>query len=206
MIKNPVNIKLLTNVAVVRLKKGNRKFELAAYRKQARNDLWLWRAASGSIAALLVLGLLQLGILTLGARWDSSLNTTVTHQRPLVQEIQAKEALAKGVEERDTKLLLPLEMASVIGTLNQRGSIVFTKSVVNRTQSQYVITLTCQTQNSPEVELFKTAIENLQTVENVVVSQPRTANGRTDFTLTVTFKPDAIKPSAAPTVATNKTT
>ena len=176
--------------------------ELAAFRKQARNDLWLWRAASGSIAALLVLGLLQLGILTLGARWDSSLNTTVTHQRPLVQEIQAKEALAKGVEERDTKLLLPLEMASVIGTLNQRGSIVFTKSVVNRTQSQYVITLTCQTQNSPEVELFKTAIENLQTVENVVVSQPRTANGRTDFTVTVTFKPDGLKPSAAPTVAT----
>jgi ribosome maturation protein SDO1 len=39
MIKNPVNIKLLTNVAIVRLKKGNRKFELAAYRNKVIN----WR-------------------------------------------------------------------------------------------------------------------------------------------------------------------
>jgi ribosome maturation protein SDO1 len=39
MIKNPVNIKLLTNVAVVRLKKGKRHFELAAYRNKVIN----WR-------------------------------------------------------------------------------------------------------------------------------------------------------------------
>lgn len=176
--------------------------ELAAFRKQARNDLWLWRAASGSVAALLVLGLLQLGIVTLGARWDTSLQLTITQQRPIVKEITDKEDLARNVEERDTKMLLPLEMATVIGALPQRGSIVFTRSTVNLTESPYVITLVCQTQNSPEVELFKSAIENLPTVDRVVITQPKTTNGRTDFTLTVTFKPDAIKPSAAPAVAT----
>jgi hypothetical protein len=176
--------------------------ELAAYRKQARNDLWLWRAASGSVAALFLLGLFQIAILTLGVRWDTSLALTISHQRPLVREIMDKEDLARNVEERDTKLALPLEMASVIGSLPQRGSIFFSRSVVNLAESPYVITLTCQTQNSPEVELFKTAIENLPSVEKVVVTQPRTNAGRTDFTVTVTFKPDAIKPSAAPAVPT----
>jgi hypothetical protein len=176
--------------------------ELAAYRKQARHDLWLWRAASGSVAALFLLGLLQVAIMTLGARWDTTLGLTISQQRPLVREITEKENLARNVEERDTKLLLPLEMATVIGQLPQRGSIFFQRSVVNLAESPYVITLTCQTQNSPEVELFKAAIENLPSVEKVVVTQPRTTNGRTDFTVTVTFKPDAIKPSAAPVVAT----
>ena len=39
MIKNPVNVKLLTNVAIVRLKKQKRNFELACYRNKVIN----WR-------------------------------------------------------------------------------------------------------------------------------------------------------------------
>ena len=39
MIKNPVNVKLLTNVAIVRLKKQKRNLELACYRNKVIN----WR-------------------------------------------------------------------------------------------------------------------------------------------------------------------
>jgi hypothetical protein len=176
--------------------------ELTAWRKKVRNDLWLWRAAAGSVAALILLGVLQVGILTLGARWDASLAARYSQQRPVVQEIQAKEALAKGVEERDSKLLLPLEMVSAISALPQRGSIVFTKSVANLTESPYVVTLTCQTPNSPEVELFLAALKSLPSVEDAKVSNNTTRGGQTSFTLSVTFKADGLKPSAAPTVAT----
>jgi len=178
--------------------------ELAAFRKQVRNDLWLWRAAAGSIAALLVLGFLQLAIVTLGARWDTSLITTVNQQRPLVKEIQDKENLAKGVEERDTKQLLPLEMISTISALAQRGSIVFTRMVTNATEDLHVITLACQTQNSPEVELFLNAVKNLPAVEDAKVSGNNSRGAQVTFNLTVTFKADALKPTALPTVATNK--
>jgi len=40
MINTPVNQKVLTNVAVVRLKKGGKKFELACYRNKVIN----WRS------------------------------------------------------------------------------------------------------------------------------------------------------------------
>jgi ribosome maturation protein SDO1 len=40
MIKTPQNLKLLTNVAVVRLKKGGKKFELACYHNKVLN----WRS------------------------------------------------------------------------------------------------------------------------------------------------------------------
>lgn len=40
MIKNPQNLKLLTNVAVVRLKKSGKKFELACYQNKVLN----WRS------------------------------------------------------------------------------------------------------------------------------------------------------------------
>jgi len=44
MIKNPMNQKLLTNVAVVRLKKGGKKFELACYHNKVMN----WRSKQES--------------------------------------------------------------------------------------------------------------------------------------------------------------
>lgn len=44
MIKNPMNQKLLTNVAVVRLKKAGKKFELACYHNKVMN----WRAKQES--------------------------------------------------------------------------------------------------------------------------------------------------------------
>lgn len=40
MIKTPQNVKLLTNVQVVRLKKGNQKFEIACY----PNKIADWRS------------------------------------------------------------------------------------------------------------------------------------------------------------------
>ena len=42
MLKQPVGQKLLTNIAVVRLKKQNKKFELACY----RNKVTDWRNKS----------------------------------------------------------------------------------------------------------------------------------------------------------------
>jgi ribosome maturation protein SDO1 len=39
MIQTPVNQKLLTNVAIIKLKKGGKQFELACYRNKIGN----WR-------------------------------------------------------------------------------------------------------------------------------------------------------------------
>lgn len=50
MIKTPVNQKLLTNVAVVRLKRGGKKFELACYHNKVMN----WRSKQeGNLAEVL---------------------------------------------------------------------------------------------------------------------------------------------------------
>jgi hypothetical protein len=178
--------------------------ELTAWRKKVRNDLWLWRATAGSVAAMLMIGILQLAMVFLGDRWDKSLNLTINRNRPLVAEIETKEEIAKTVEERLNKLFLPLEGMTAIWALPQRGSIVFNRSVANAEQNPYVITLGCQTPNSQDVEAFRTAVGNLPTVERAEVSKNSTASGRTSFDLTVTFKPDALKAAVAATVATNK--
>jgi hypothetical protein len=178
--------------------------ELTAWRRKVRNDLWLWRATAGSVAAMLVIGCLQLAMIFLGDRWDKSLVLTISRNRPLVAEIETKEEIAKTVEERLNKLFLPLEGMTAIYALPQRGSITFNRSVANAEQNPYVITLGCQTPNSQDVEAFRTAIANLPSVERAEVSKNSTANGRTSFDLTVTFKPDALKAAVAATVATNK--
>ena len=76
--------------------------------------------------------------------------------------------------------------------------------VTNATEDLHVITLACQTQNSPEVELFLNAVKSLPAVEDAKVSGNNSRGAQVTFNLTVTFKADALKPTALPTVATNK--
>lgn len=173
--------------------------ELRVYRSGQRRDLWLWRAASGSVAALFLLGALELGLKFGGGLWNEALAAKISAQTPSVTDIEAKRALAESVENRVQRRLLPLEMASVVMNrdIPEVGSIIFTTATASINAGLYVLNLSGDAANAGEFDLYRQAIARLEPVESVQVVDQR-VNQRTTFQLLISFFPDALQPAAAP--------
>jgi len=174
--------------------------ELRLFRSGQSRDLWLWRAASGSVAALFLLGLLELGLKFGGGLWNEALGAKISAQTPSVQDIRGKLALAESVENRVQRRLLPLEMASVAmnRSMPEVGSIIFNNASANLNNGLYVLNVTGETGNAGEFDVYRQALGRLPSVDAVEVLDTR-AGQRTTFQLLVSFVPDALQPSTPPT-------
>jgi len=172
------------------------KADLAARRRGLARDLLFWRVAVGCVLAL---GLLAVGELGLGlgrGLWQKSRQLQVAAQKPTVDKIMNAQALATRIEDLATKRLLPMEMISIVAA-KIPGNIRFSRVTTEARELERVI-IDARTDNSGEITLFKTALEALPEVASVEISGQRTASSTTNFTLTTTFKPGAVKPAAAP--------
>ncbi len=175
------------------------KDELSALRASRRRDVILWRVALGCAAALALLAggeVARVG----GLQWQKVRQTKLAAQRPRVEAIMASNALATRIEDLATKRLMPMEMLTIVlggadSSLLPPG-MMFTNVKAGTASGLYTLVVDAQTNNAGQVSVYQTALEKLPACEKVDVQLKGTRGDLTTFTLTITFKPEAVKPAA----------
>jgi hypothetical protein len=181
------------------------KGELADLRNARKRDVVLWRVALGAAAALLLLAVGEFALMG-GRAWQQVRMRQYNAQKPLVDKIAKVHELTNRIEDLQTKRLLPLEMVTqIVGENNERvpPDILFTRMHTEQSQGLYTLVVDAKTQNPPQINAYEAAVKNLPSVQSAVVSNIQTTGSSASFRLTVTFKPEALKPTAT-TVASSR--
>lgn len=169
------------------------KGDLASLRGARQRDVILWRVCLGCAAAFLLLAVGELALQG-GKQWQKVRVAKQRAQQPTVEKIMASQALAYRIDELATKRLLPFEMIVLISS--KKGDIQFTRAYTKKDKGLYTIFVDAKTNNAAQIPTFKTALKQLAECESVESIDERIRNETATFTLIVTFKPDAVKPSS----------
>lgn len=175
------------------------KDELAALRSARRRDVILWRTVLGCAAAILLMGLGELALAGAGL-WQKNRVRQYNAQKPRVDKIESKFTLANRIEELATKRLLPLEMVTqLVGEKNERipPEIQFTRVQADTSRGLYTVYVEGKTSNPAQVNVYETTLKAVPACQTVEAKFSQLAGDKATFTLTVTFKPDALKPTGA---------
>lgn len=167
------------------------KADLAALRNARKRDVILWRVVIGMIAGIVLLGLGELALLG-GRQWQIVRNKEYAAQKPHVDKIMSLHELANRIEDIATKRLLPIEMVTA-AAIAKPGEVVFISAQTERSRGLYTLVVRAYTTNSAQVNAYESALRALPTVESANAAIERMSNDRTNFVLTVVFKPDALK-------------
>jgi hypothetical protein len=134
-----------------------------------------------------------------GRMWQKTRIAQVNAQKPGVEKTTALNKLADRIEEFSTKRLLPFEMIKLLRA-KLPPSVAFTRFTTGTTAETmdgglYQVVAEAQTNNAADVATYQSALEGDKAVfDRVVVDNHGLRNGLTTFKLTVTFKPEALKP------------
>lgn len=176
------------------------KGELEALRAARKRDVILWRVTLAGAAALLLLGLAEVALVG-GHGWQQVRLAKVRGNQPLVADIELRNEQAKRIEELSTKRLLPLEMmTALVGEDLERlpGEIRFNTVQAAQSRGLYKIVVRGHTNNTAQIPIYQRSLQTLPEVEKVEPHVEGTRGDMTIFTLTVTFKPGALKPVVPP--------
>jgi hypothetical protein len=167
------------------------KAELAARLRERARNLYLWRAFMGSAAAIVVAAAVQFGLQG-GRLWLKSEQARKAEQAPTVQKIETKHNLANHIEELSTRRLMPIRMLEILNGKRPK-TIWFSQA---RTKGLYVLEVDGQTNTTSDVFNYQAALKELPACDNVELGPTTDRGGITRFTITVTFKPEALGPGA----------
>jgi hypothetical protein len=172
------------------------KAELAALRAARGRDVLLWRLTVGAAAALVLLGLGELGLVG-GRFWQQSRTAIVRAQQPTVLKIMSSQSLANRIDELATKRLLPFEMITQMIAPEDRKpkEIQFVRVRAKTSDGINKIEVDCTSSNDALLPVYKNTLSALPTVQSVEDLNFQTRNGTATFTLVVTFKPETLKPA-----------
>lgn len=180
------------------------KSELALLRSSRRRDVMLWRVAMGAVAALFLLGIGELALMG-GRAWEQVRVRQYTAQKPLVDRISGVHKLTNRIEDFATKRLLPMEMLTqVVGENLERkpAEIQFTRVSADQSAGLYTLIVDARTNDPAQVNAYEATLKNLPSVQSADAKFGQVGGDRATFTLTVVFKPDALKPTATAVAAT----
>lgn len=172
------------------------KGELAALRRARRRDVLLWRTAVGCVIAFGCLLLGQFGLFA-GGLWQTARRERLALQAPAVERIQTAQEIANHIEDLRTKRLLTIEMINTIWSKLPQNTYLL--SVSSSNTNLYTVQATGQTSNPAEISLLQDGLQSLPQVApgGVTLKQTGITNSASNFVLTVTFRPGALKPSAS---------
>jgi hypothetical protein len=171
------------------------KGDLAALRNARRRDVGMWRVALGAVAALVLLGVGELGLVG-GRMWQDVRQARIRAQKPTVDKIMSSQSLANRIEELATKRLLPFEMINALFEDNRKPAEITFQRVVTLPQTGiHTLTIDATSSTAGQVSVYEATLRNLPMIQRVEVRDLRTRGETATFTIVVTFKPDTIKPA-----------
>lgn len=164
------------------------KAALATLRRARNRDLGLWR---GFLALIALLVLLTIGEFSLvGLRvWQKTLTTQADAQRPVVERIMSAQSVATRINELSTKRLLPFEMLVILNQVRPE-TIVFQRTT---SRGLYGMVIEAYSTSSDAIPTYRAALVASPAIEKVEISAQQVRDNVTTFTLTVNFRPAAIK-------------
>jgi hypothetical protein len=174
------------------------KDALAALRSSRRRDILLWRGFLGLAAVLLFLGVAEFGLIGAGV-WQKSQVAKMNAQQPLVERIKVAQSVTTRINDLSTKRLLPFEMITAVTEALPRtptgdATVQFLRV---STEGLRGLNVAAQSASPAAPSAYKAALSALPSVEKAdVLTQPSRDN-LTMFTVSVTFRPETIKPTAA---------
>jgi ribosome maturation protein SDO1 len=153
-LKNPVNQVRLTNVAVIRLKKGGKKFELACYRNKALN----WRSKTETD----INEVLQIDkIFTNVSKGDVAKKSDLKVFGDLSEEEIIQEILNKGEMQ-----VSDLEREDQLDNLKKDiANIIVSKCVNTKDQKQFPVSIIVKAMNEVNVKINPTQSAKKQALE-----------------------------------------
>jgi hypothetical protein len=168
------------------------KAELGARLRERSRNLLLWRIFLGSAAAIAVAAAVQFGLQG-GRLWLKSQQMRKVAQVPMVQKIETEHDLANRIEELSTRRLMPVRMLEIINEPSVRPKTI--QFLRTSTKGLYVLEVEGQTSVTQDVSNYQAALKNLPACDRVELGQTTDRGGVTRFTITITFKPEALRPS-----------
>jgi hypothetical protein len=165
---------------------------LAERRKKERLNLILWNAARLGAAVLVVSLLLDIAGVVVGMR-RASLEVANEARRPLVEDIEASQAITSRILELGVKRLLPMEMLALVNE-KRPATVEFTniqceiKKAKDSTIAKPMMTVDAKTPNAGDISDFLKAVQAMPEVEAATNSEPRVRDTSTTFRIEITFK------------------
>ena len=169
------------------------KTELAGLRRARERNLHIWRVFAGCTAAIGLAAVLELALLG-GRLWLGARKTLATAQAPAVQVIETRRSLATRIDELSTRRLMPIRMLEIANEKRPQ-TIQFLRAA---TKGLFALEIEGQTTATPDVFNYEAALRQLPACDHTELGQTTDRGGITRFTLTVTLKPDALRPAAPP--------
>jgi hypothetical protein len=166
---------------------------LAEQRRLRRRDLLLWRGLLTCLMALAAFLALEAGLVG-GRQWLARTRTLIQLRAEPVRQIETAQLLSTRIEELTQKQLRPFEMMAIINAVRP-ASVQFTRAV-SLGVSQMEIE--AQTANAADVSRFETSLRASADLAGIVTRDLRARNGVTTFILTITYKPEALRPEVRP--------
>ncbi len=165
------------------------KEELLARRKSKARDLLYWRLGLGLLTLLLLAALTE-GALVATKYWQQTRRELVARQLPEVEKVMNNHAVTRRIEQF-SESLKPFEMISVVE--NKPESIYFLSTEAR----ENVLTIEAITRVASEVPAYEAALRAHPSLASVELSRQGERDGVTTFTLTVTFRPEALRKGGA---------
>ena len=166
---------------------------LAEQRRTRGRDLMLWRGLLACLIALAAFLVLEIG-LGAGRQWLARTRALIQLRAEPVRQIETAQLLSTRIEELTQKQLRPFEMMAIVNALRP-ASVQFTR-VVSLGMSQ--LEIEAQTGNAADVSQFETQLRGSADLVGSVTRDLRSRNGVTTFIITVSFKPEALRPEVRP--------
>lgn len=168
------------------------KAELASLRRSRQRDLVLWRGFLGLGVALLVLGLGELALVG-GRVWDKTLLKQANAQQPVVDRVETAQLLTTRINELSSKRLLPIEMV-LFSAATKPESIRFTRTTTTGLYG-LIIDAVSSSASPTAVSDYRTKLLALPEIEKVEVRDQLTRDSGLTFTMQITFRTGALKPT-----------
>lgn len=180
------------------------KAELAAIRAGRKRDVLLWQVTLAAVAALVLFAVGELALIG-GKQWQKVRRDQVKNQQPIVDRISNMQELTNRIDDLRTKQLLPLEMVTqLVGENSERKPDEVQFSVVQADTSRglYSVYVTGRSSNAALVNSYEKTLQALPSVEKAEAQIQAGQGTSVRFTLNVTFKNNALRPTTASVAST----
>ena len=162
---------------------------LTERRRTLRRDTLLWRGFAATLGGLAACVLLEAGLLAAHG-WLRVQQRGIDAQKPVAEQIELAQSLAKRLEQFSAQRLLPFEMLAELQEKRPKSIDYLRIS----TSGLWRMDIEAQTTNAADLRDFEAGVRKLPSIEHVELRDPRTREGLTTFLLEVTFKPGTLKP------------
>jgi len=161
---------------------------LSTRRKKERVNKLLWNTARVAVGIIIVSFVFEISAFLINWR-SNNLRLINESRQSAVQEIESAQAISARITDMNTKAPLPLEMLAVANEYRPATVDFQRVSCKNNTQLE----IEARTTNASDVYAFEKSLKERSEISFVATKDMRARDNFTTFSVTITFKPDALR-------------